>query len=683
MPNRLQLETSPYLLQHADNPVDWFPWGPEALARARSESKPIFLSIGYAACHWCHVMAHETFDDPQVAAFMNGGFVNIKVDREERPDLDSIYMQAVVAMGGQGGWPLSVFLTPEAKPFFGGTYFPPTRRHGLPAFREVLEAVVEAWRDRRDQVQASSGQIAAHLDEKTASAQAPPLDPLVLDRAADALFRTYDWSHGGWGGAPKFPQPLAIEVLLERFHRRHDSLALDMATHALRSMAHGGMFDVIGGGFHRYSVDNDWLVPHFEKMLYDNALLGRVYLHAWQVTGEPLFLDVADQTLGFLLREMRDPAGGFYSSLDADSEGEEGKYYWWTPYELRQAIQEPGLAGFALAAFGITAEGNFEGRSLARMSSDLEGAAQRAGLDPAHAGETLLVARAAMLAGRSRRVRPGCDDKVLAEWNGLLLQTLAEGARATGRREYREAASSLGSFLADRMMTNGRLCRSYREGQTHGTGFLGDYAAVGQGFLALYQTDFDLPWLRQAQAMAEVILVRFADPAGGFFDTPDDHELLITRPKSVQDGPLPSGNASVVSLMLRLHALTGEDRYLTSAESSLRAVQSEASRYPIAFAAWLSALDFALGPVRQVAVVGDPGSRSFQSLLAIAQKGYAPRLVAAAGPAWQPGFPRLLEGRTPIDGRPAAYLCEGFVCREPTMDPRELEAQLRSEAPQS
>ncbi len=651
------------------------------MGRAQSESKPIFLSIGYAACHWCHVMAHESFEDPDVAAFMNETFVNIKVDREERPDLDDIYMQAVVSLVGQGGWPLSVFLTPDGKPFHGGTYFPPERRHGLPAFREVLEAVSQAWKDRREQVAASSEEIATRLKDRQSSAPAGALDPSTLDQAAESLFRGYDWTHGGWGGAPKFPQPLAVEVLLERFHRRQDSLASDMATHALRSMARGGMYDVIGGGFHRYSVDKDWLVPHFEKMLYDNALLGRAYLHAWQVTREPLYLDVVDQTLGFLLRDLRDPAGGYYSSLDADSEGEEGKYYVWTPDEVRRAIPDANLAAFAVAALGVTSEGNFEGRSLPRVSPDLQAAAQQAGMDPTGARQSLAAARDAMLAWRSRRMRPGCDDKVLAEWNGLLLLTLAEAARATGKSEYRQAAVSLGSFLTDHMISGGRLVRSWRGGHSHGMGFLADYAAVGQGLLALYQTDFSLRWLHQAQALTEAMLVHFADPAGGFYDTPDDHEALITRPKNIQDSPLPSGNASAVCLLLRLHELTGEERYLSSAETALRAMPPEASRYPVAFAAWLMAFDFALGPVRQLAVVGDPADPAFEALVAVSRNDYTPRLVIAAGPAGGPDLPMLLEGRTPIGGRPAAYLCEGFVCRQPTTDPRELEAQLRGATP--
>ncbi len=681
MSNRLRDTTSPYLLQHAENPVDWYPWGPEALRRAKAEDKPIFLSIGYAACHWCHVMAHESFENPETAALLNRDFVSIKVDREERPDLDSVYMEAVVALTGQGGWPMSVFLTSDGRPFYGGTYFPPTARHNLPAFPEVLRGIAQAWRENRQALLDSASRVAAHIaPAPKAGATSGGLDAPVLDRAAEGLLRAYDWANGGWGAAPKFPQPLAVEVLLRRHARGRDRLALDMAAHALTQMAGGGVADQLGGGFHRYTVDAGWRVPHFEKMLYDNALLARAYLHAWQATGETLFLDVAERTLGFALRELRDPSGGFYASLDADSEGAEGKYYVWAADEFRRSLGDPELAELAAAAFGVTQPGEFDGANVLRRAAQDGELAARFGLPAEEVGRRLESARALLLERRQARPRPACDDKVLTEWNGLLLTALAEAGRALGRAEYLSAAQELAAFLLQSMVSEGRLRRTWRRGQPGVRACLADHAALGEGMLALYQADFDQRWFEAAVAQAETILTRFPDPSGGFFDVPDDHEALLTRPKVVQDSPTPSGSALAVTLLLHLAALTGEARFAAPAEAALAGVQDAAGRYPTAFAGWLCALDLALGPQWQLAIVGPPDDQAFRRLADIAARPFLPRLVVAGGPPEAAPAVALLRDRQMIDGRPAAYLCQGFVCRLPTSDPETLQRQMTEAA---
>jgi hypothetical protein len=690
MSNRLREEISPYLLQHADNPVDWYPWGPEALELARAQDRPIFLSVGYAACHWCHVMAHESFEDPEIAALMNEHFVNVKVDREERPDLDSLYMEAVVAMTGQGGWPMSVFLTPQGEPFYGGTYFPPERRHGLPGFKELLRAIAEGWRGDRRQLLAGGRELAARLAQPAALGGAGGLRLELQDRAAEGLFRDYDWRHGGWGRAPKFPQPLAIEFLLRRHARSGDKLALDMALGSLRAMAAGGIHDQLGGGFARYSVDDRWLVPHFEKMLYDNAQLARVYLLAWKLSGDPALLAVADSTLDFMLLELGDPAGGLYSSLDADSEGVEGRFYVWSLGELEAALGEqrlaggsgspggegPRLAALFAEAYGATAEGNFEDRNVLSRVRDDRALAEQFGLPVERVAEELRRARARLLAARGRRVRPGLDDKVLTAWNGLALATLAEAAAATGRQDRLEAAQRLAGFLLEHLMESGRLRRAWRKGQARNEAFLEDHAQLGLGLLALYQVDFDLRWYAAAVAHAEEILEAYADPQGGCFDTRHDHERLIARPKSLQDTPTASGNAAAASLLLQLAALTGERRYAEPAEAAAAAMQELAARHPTAFSAWLCAIHFALGPQLQLALAGDPADPDFQALARTAQARYLPNLVIAGGEPGAPSLPPLLADRPRRDGRPTAYLCQGFVCNLPVTTPEALAQQL-------
>jgi len=677
MANRLAGEISPYLLQHADNPVDWHPWGTEALALAKAQDKPIFLSIGYAACHWCHVMAHESFEDPETAAVMNKHFVNIKVDREERPDLDSLYMDAVVAMTGQGGWPMSVFLTPEGKPFYGGTYFPPNRRFNLPSFRELLLGLAEKWQEDRSGVRKVGEELSARVGAGPALLpREAELDESLLQPAAEALFRTFDWDHGGWGRAPKFPQPMAVEFLLRRHARGGDRLALDMATKALRSMAMGGIFDHLGGGFARYSVDEHWLVPHFEKMLYDNAQLVRAYLHGWQVTGDRTLLEVAESTLAFMLRELGDPAGGFYSSLDADSEGEEGKYYLWSLEELRNALGDVQDAELFLTAYGVTEAGNFEGRTILNRAADDLALSDRFGLPAEAVAAQLAAGRTLVLAARAGRIRPGLDDKVLTGWNGLALVALAEAARATGSPDYLRAAQLQAEFLLGNLIVHGRLHRSWRAGQARHTAYLEDHASLGLGLLALYQADFNPRWYQAAVAQADEILASFADPQGGFFDTRHDHEALIARPKSVQDSPIASGNTLACMLLLELGALEGVARYIDPAESVLRAIAPTAAQYPTAFAGWLCAIDFALGPQLQLAIAGSLEDPAVHSLAAVANQGYLPNLVMAGGPHAAPGAPRLMVDRPMQNGKPTAYLCQGFACRLPTTSSEELARQL-------
>ncbi len=675
MSNRLIDETSPYLLQHAHNPVDWYPWGEEALRRARDESKPIFLSIGYAACHWCHVMEHESFEDQAVAAVMNEHFVNIKVDREERPDLDQIYMAAVVAMTGHGGWPMSVFLTPEGVPFYGGTYFPPVSRHGMPAFVDLLCGIADAWRSRRDEVTHSGTGLINHIRQQSAQAAVAALSPGALEAAYRTLERQFDLAHGGWGGAPKFPQPMTLEFLLRTHLRTTERSALAMAESTLTKMARGGIYDHLGGGFHRYATDAIWLVPHFEKMLYDNAQLARVYVHAWQVTKRPLFRRVAEETLDYVLREMTGASGGFYSSQDADSEGVEGKFFVWTSEEIRAVLGDE--AALFAEAHGVTERGNFEEKNILHMAKDPQTVTERYGVSPGEIEARLALARRALFLRREERVRPGLDDKVLVAWNGLVLSALAEAARVFGRSDYRRAAEANAAFILREMQTpKGRLLRAWRGGRARLNAYLEDYANFIDGLLALYETTFDARWFVEARRLADEMMAHFHDPAGGFFDTSDDHETLVVRPKDLQDNATPSGSAMAATVLLRLAALTGESDYRDAAEEALRLVQPLAGTYPTAFAQWLSALDFALSRPKEIAIVGDPAGPDTRKLLETVHGVYRPNQVVAVGRPGEPSPIPLLEGRAQSDSRATAFVCEHFTCRLPVTGPEELAALL-------
>jgi hypothetical protein len=687
MPNRLANQTSPYLLQHKDNPVDWYPWGPEALARAKAEDKPIFLSIGYAACHWCHVMERESFEDPATAKLMNDLFVNVKVDREERPDLDSIYMQAVTALTGHGGWPMSVFLTPDGVPFYGGTYFPPTPRHGMPAFQQVLHGVHEAWKDRREQVLQGGESVLAHLRRERLGLPlgGGELSTDTLAAAVQGLWRQFDWRHHGWGSAPKFPQPMTIEFLLRYHALTGESTPLEMAAKTLRAMARGGMYDQLGGGFHRYATDAIWLVPHFEKMLYDNAQLARAYLHAWQVAGDPEFRRVTEEILDYVLHEMTDPSGGFYSSQDADSEGEEGKFFVWSAQEIDDALG-PEAALFK-EYYGVRPQGNFEGKNILSVTTEVDPLARKFGLAPDEARARLASARRRLLALRESRVKPGLDDKVLAAWNGLMLAAFAEAARALDRDDYRRAAIANAEFMLTTMRApDGRLYRSWRNlpspsgrgggGEGRLNAYLEDYANVAEGLLALYEAAFDARWFTAARELMDHALAHFSDPSGGFFDTRDDHETLVTRPKDIQDNAAPSGNSMAVTVLLRLAALTAEPRYSDIAEAALRSVQPILAQYPAGFGQWLCALAFALGQPKEIALVGDPASSDMRALLDVIFGVYRPfKVVALKRPGEASPIP-LLSGREMKDGRATAAVCYNFACRLPVTDAEALRAQL-------
>jgi hypothetical protein len=688
VPNRLINETSPYLLQHAHNPVQWYPWGEEALLKAAAEDKPIFLSIGYAACHWCHVMAHESFEDEVTARLMNELFVNIKVDREERPDLDSIYMNAVVGLTGSGGWPMSVFLTPDGKPFYGGTYFPPAPRYGMPSFREVLQAVSNAWQTRRAEVVKSSDNITAYLrqaGEAATTSESRSLSTETLVKAAHNLSRTYDRSNGGWGGAPKFPQPMALEFLLRRYAQMPDGDLRALLDHTLMAMAHGGMYDQLGGGFHRYATDARWLVPHFEKMLYDNSQLARVYWHAWQALGDPYYRRVTVEILDYVLREMTHHGGGFYSTQDADSEGVEGKFFLWTVPEVRSILDDEAI--LFTEVYGVSSNGNFNeqhlppGQNILSLAAEPGAVARKNGLSLEQLNVILDGARGKLFDVRERRVKPARDEKILAAWNGLMLAAFAEAARdrSLGQRaeNYRLAAEHNAAFLLREMRTAaGRLLRAWKDGQAKLNGYLEDYACVVEGLLELYQTTFDEKWFAAARELADTMLQHYADPAGGFFDTSDDHEALVTRPKDLQDNAVPSGNAMAATALLKLAAFTGDDRYARQAEALLGALQPALIQSPLGFAQWLNALDFALSNPKEIAIVGEQGSDGAQALLAVIRTGYRPhQVVALAAPDRPSAIPLLLD-RSAINGRATAYVCVRFACQRPTTDPQTLADQV-------
>ena len=663
MANRLARETSPYLLQHADNPVDWYPWGPEALARARTEHKPILLSIGYSACHWCHVMARESFEDPQTAALMNRDFVSIKVDREERPDLDQVYMRAVQGMTGAGGWPMTVFLLPDGTPFFAGTYFPPSDRFGMPSFTRVLGAVADAFAKRPADVEETAVQVRDFLNRPSVPLAVGALTPALLDEAAAGLARDFDAVHGGFGGAPKFPQPMLVEVLLRQHVRTGQDAALQMALQTLRAMANGGIHDQLGGGFHRYAVDDHWLVPHFEKMLYDNALLSRAYLDAWQLTHDPAYRRVAEDTLAFVLRELTSPEGGFYSSLDADSEGEEGRFYLWTPQEL-EAVLGADQAGLLAAAFDVTPAGNFEGRSI---------------LHPVAAGgtEILDAARDRLMAFRAQRVRPHRDEKVIAGWNGLMLRAVADAGRVLDRPDLTVAAKANADFLLSHMRHSGRMRRSYKDGRAPLAGYLEDQAAVADGLLALYEATFDSRWLDDVRGLVSELVSAFWDPASGaFFDTAQDQERLVARPQDVTDNAIPSGTSLAIDVLLRAGMLLGEPSWIDIARATLERLAPTAAKAPLAFGRLLEALDFHLGRTVELAVIGELADPQTRQLLEVVRERFLPnRLVAVAPPGNSLTIP-LLADRHALNGKATAYLCEGFVCQAPTTDATELRRQL-------
>jgi uncharacterized protein YyaL (SSP411 family) len=721
VPNALAFETSPYLRQHASNPVQWLPWGPAALAAARERDVPLLVSIGYSSCHWCHVMEHESFEDPRVAALMNEEFVCVKVDREERPDIDALYMEAVQGMSWHGGWPLNVFLTPEQLPFYGGTYFPPEPRHGMPSWTQVLHAIAETWREQAPEIRAGGERIGAQLaGGARLQPSAAAIEAHALGAAVERLQESFDTVHGGFGGAPKFPQAPVLEFLLARAAGDTGASAAQMALATLHAMAAGGIHDQVGGGFHRYAVDATWTVPHFEKMLYDNALLARAYLHGFQLSGDERLRRTCEDTLDWALREMRAPEGGFYSALDADSDGGEGSFYVWSIQALGTALGED--AATAIAWFGATATGNFAGESGTEVglnvleahgpeppsNRDQDAPSSDGGqgeppstrdqdapspdhsqdAPPPDRDQTALGSgessrrgqreriRAHLLEARAQRPRPSLDDKRLTSWNALMIAALADAGAVLQRADYLQAASACAEFVLRELRGDGGLLRTYSHGRATLNGYLEDYAFLVEALIALYEATFQERWFEAARALADEMIDRFADPErGGFFSTASDHEALIARRKDLDDAPIPSGGSAAALGLLRLAALTGEQEYERQAMGVLRLAHELAPRHPTAFGHLLQAIDFYVAPTREVAIVGPPGPTR-DALESLVRARPRARLVLAGGRGEGPTAVPLVADRTALDGRPTAYVCERFACRRPVTEPEELAALL-------
>jgi uncharacterized protein len=676
MSNRLARETSPYLRQHRDNPVDWYPWGEEAFSAARGEDRPILLSVGYSACHWCHVMERESFEDPETAALMNELFVNVKVDREERPDVDGLYMSAIQRMTGHGGWPLTAFLTPDGRPFYGGTYFPPQPRHGLPSFRQVLAAVHQAYSDRRDEVLESAATIQRDLEAGALlQGTTERTGEDLAAAAAEQIMTGFDPRHGGFGPAPKFPQPMVLEFLLRHHRRTGDENALRVVERTLDGMAAGGIWDHLGGGFHRYSVDARWLVPHFEKMLYDNALLGRTYLYGFQVSGTAAYRTLAEELLAYVQREMTSPGGAFYAAQDADSEGEEGRYFVWSAEEVDELLGDD--APLFRRYYGITSGGNFEGSNILHLTRSLEAVASEAGVDEDRLARIVERGREKLLEARRERIAPARDDKIITSWNGLMIRAFAEACHILDEAAYGEAAVRAADFILEHSRRDGVLYRVHTDGRTAIPGFLEDYAAMVDGLHFLYEATFDRRWIREARALADEMIERFWDPEEGlFFDAPAGETDLIVRPRDPADNATPSGNSLATHALLRLEALVAEPRYREVAAAALEKATGLLERAPSAFGQLLCALDQYLAPPREVAIVGEPGAEATKALLRVLAARYNPEVVVAlAGPREvdkaATDIP-LLRDRSGSDGDPRVYVCERFACQAPVSSPDEL-----------
>ena len=663
--NHLINESSPYLLQHAHNPVDWYPWGEEAFAKARKENKPVLLSIGYSACHWCHVMAHESFEDEDIAKLMNDLFVNIKVDREERPDLDQIYMNAVQMMTHHGGWPMTVFLTPDGVPFYGGTYFPPQDRYNMPGFPRVLISVAEAYRDRPEEIAETGTSLVnelRRLSEQVRSGN--PVEKELLDAAYAAMVKSYDAVNGGFGGGPKFPPAMALEFLLRMHLRTGDQDALDMVEHTCEKMARGGIYDQLGGGFHRYSVDAKWLVPHFEKMLYDNALLSRLYLHYFQLTQAPLARETAEGILDYVLREMTDPAGGFYSTQDADSEGHEGKFFVWDLDEIKSVLGEADSSSF-VSYYNVTPGGNFEGKNILNITTGTEKPSEES--------------RRKLFEHREKRIKPDRDEKIITAWNGLMLASFAEAGVILGNTNYTDTARRNADFVLANLKRDGFLLRTYKDGVAKFNAYLEDYAFFIEGLVTLYETCGEFRWLKEAIALTDRMIEEFWDrEGGGFFFTGESHESLIVRSKDYFDNATPSGNSVAAAVLLRLAILTNNERYREIAQAVLGLIADSTRRYPSGFGYALSAMDFLVSGPKEIALVGKD-LNDFKSLLEVVWGKYLPNKVVA------PGFVNdveaiealpLLQNRSLIDGRAAAYVCQNYTCQQPVTEPQDLAKQL-------
>ncbi|MDM8519487.1 thioredoxin domain-containing protein [Anaerolineales bacterium HSG6] len=676
MPNRLAQESSPYLLQHANNPVDWYTWGEEALYKAKTEDKPIFLSIGYSACHWCHVMEHESFENEKTAQIMNELYVNIKVDREERPDLDTIYMKAVMALTGHGGWPMSVFLTPDGVPFYGGTYYPPSSRYGMPSFEQVLKSISHAYHNQKEDITSNANTILNHIQATMSLDSQNWLDSSVIEQAVQSLAHNFDHKNGGNTGSPKFPQPMAYDFLLRAYQRDPQANILEMVEITLQKMAQGGIYDQLGGGFHRYSVDAVWLVPHFEKMLYDNALLARLYLHAYQLTGKPFYRQIVEQTLDYVTREMTDPAGGFYSTQDADSEGVEGKFFLWTPAAVLDLLGEEDGQIFC-EVYDVRPSGNFEGESILHLTHPISEMAEKLDMPLEQLQEMLERGRSTLFIARENRIKPARDEKIITAWNGLMLAAFAEAGRVLNRPDYINTAIQNAEFTLATMQREGRLFRTWKAdaGEAKLMGYLEDYAFYADGLLALYQTCFDPQWFNWARGLMDTVLTHFSDEAdGGFFDTADDHEQLVTRPKNLQDNATPSGNSMAIRNLLLLAAFTGEHTYHEVATKALAALQGPLSQHPGAFAHWLGAFEFATTAPKEIALVGELDDPTIQAMLETLQKPYRPnQIVAVASASDADDHPELLHDRPAQGGIATAYVCENFTCQQPVATVSELE----------
>lgn len=655
--NKLINETSPYLLQHAHNPVDWYPWGDEAFERARAEDKPVLVSIGYSACHWCHVMEHESFEDEGVAAIMNEHFVNIKVDMEERPDVDQIYMNFVQITTGRGGWPMNVFITPEKLPFFGGTYFPPSPRYGMVSWRQILLSIAEAWRERRDELMGSAYEILGSLRQMTVTEMpAGGIDTSLSDTAFSRFVRTYDPRDGGWGGAPKFPASMSMEFLLRYWKRTGNENALTMVKHTAEKIACGGIYDQLGGGFHRYSVDAVWLVPHFEKMLYDNAQLVRIYLHLYQITKEDLFKRIAVETLEYIRREMIGPEAGFCSTQDADSEGEEGKFFVWTPEEIQAVLGHDSSKVFC-EFYNVTSEGNFEGRNILNVRNHDEKTVVE-----------LSASRKLLFDEREKRIKPNRDEKVLTSWNGLMLAAFAEASAVLGSDEYLTIAKRNADFLIENLKDDGRLLRTWKDGRAKLNGYIEDHANLADGLIELFQVSGDERYLNEAIRLADTMITEFWDEdGGGFFFTSNDHEELIVRNKDFYDNATPSGNSVAADVLLKLAKLLGDERYERFGLTVLRLASVQAKQHPQGFGRLLATAEFYFGEVKEVAIVGDADNDLQRELWSE----YRPFKIVAIGDGTGSNVP-LLKDRTLIDGKATAYVCEGFVCQRPVNRPEEL-----------
>jgi uncharacterized protein YyaL (SSP411 family) len=672
--NRLIDETSPYLKQHAHNPVDWYPWGDEAFRRAKAEDKPVLVSIGYSACHWCHVMEHESFEDEETASLMNDNFVNIKVDMEERPDVDQIYMTFVQLTTGRGGWPMTVFVTPDKLPFFGGTYYPPTPRYGMPSFRQILTSVTDAYRDRRDEIIHSANDILGELRRASiVGGESGGVTPDLLENAYESFSRSFDAKNGGFGGAPKFPPPMALEFLLRYWKRTGNTRALEMVEITARKMARGGIYDQLGGGFHRYSVDAVWLVPHFEKMLYDNAQLIRIYLHLFQITRDDFFRRIAVETLEYVKREMLDPAGGFYSTQDADSEGEEGKFFVWTPAEIKAILDDREAQAFCFF-YDISDEGNFEGKNILNTRFTVDEAANVLKIEPARLTEILARGRVASFAAREERVRPSRDEKILTAWNGLILAAFAEASAIFQNQDYLQIARRNADFLMSNMEVDGRLRRTWKDGRARLNAYLEDYANFTDGLLELFQVSGEFRYLTTAKRLVSTMIDKFWDnDDGAFYFTSSDHEELIVRNKDFTDNATPSGNSVAADVLLKLSRITGDERYERYATKILEMISYQARRYPQGFGRALSVMEIALQPTKEIVLISDREDR----LTAEVFRHYLPnKVVVRSNDGTNPAELPLLTGRAATDGKATAFVCENFVCQRPVDTVEDLVREL-------